>query len=238
MDILEEVTKLVESGVRTVQVTYNDGTKSKLRVFKSTSGSISCFGHRRRKYGYVFPYQSIIHVAPVISRKSTEQKWHDGWKKVRSKLIASGLWDVIVAEIDLVLTIGYDRLNEASRKYWELQAPEKSEIFKSLYPELMIKRDDGTDYIDTSVIWNYYHLPKVKQMRFSKYQNDERLQAIQEAMNKREKYSTDGQYGYDISFEYNPERQRAWYSEEYRGCGNGHYYIALSATHALFREDD
>jgi hypothetical protein len=30
----------------------------------------------------------------------------------------------------------------------------------------------------------------------------------------------------------------AWYSEEYRGCLNGHYYLMFDATHAIFYEDD
>ena len=30
----------------------------------------------------------------------------------------------------------------------------------------------------------------------------------------------------------------AWYSEEYKGCLNGHYYIALDEKHVWFYEDD
>jgi hypothetical protein len=30
----------------------------------------------------------------------------------------------------------------------------------------------------------------------------------------------------------------ASYSEEYRNCGNGHYYLMFDATHAIFYEDD
>ena len=34
------------------------------------------------------------------------------------------------------------------------------------------------------------------------------------------------------------EKEKVWSSEELRGCGNGHYYIALDANTALFVEDD
>ena len=40
------------------------------------------------------------------------------------------------------------------------------------------------------------------------------------------------------TFEYEPDKNKAWYSEEYRGCGNGHYYIALNSSMALFCEND
>ena len=47
-----------------------------------------------------------------------------------------------------------------------------------------------------------------------------------------------GRSSYDVSFSYDPKLQHAWYSEEYKNCGNGHYYLALDETHALFYEDD
>jgi hypothetical protein len=31
---------------------------------------------------------------------------------------------------------------------------------------------------------------------------------------------------------------RAWLSEEFKGCGNGHYWLLISPTHAIFAEDD
>lgn len=45
---------------------------------------------------------------------------------------------------------------------------------------------------------------------------------------------------YDISYEYNPlsSNINAWYSEEFRGCANGHYYLMLNSTHAIYCEND
>lgn len=42
---------------------------------------------------------------------------------------------------------------------------------------------------------------------------------------------------YDISLSLD-EKGRAFYAEEYRNCGNGHYYLALDARHAIHVEDD
>ncbi len=42
---------------------------------------------------------------------------------------------------------------------------------------------------------------------------------------------------YDISMSINPDG-RAFYSEEYRNCGNGHYFLLLDERHAIHVEDD
>ena len=34
------------------------------------------------------------------------------------------------------------------------------------------------------------------------------------------------------------DNYRGFYSEEFKGCGNGHYYLLFDATHAIFYEDD
>ena len=46
--------------------------------------------------------------------------------------------------------------------------------------------------------------------------------------------------GYDNTVEIanRDGKKLAWYSEEYRRCGNGHYYLMFDATHAIFYEDD
>lgn len=90
---------------------------------------------------------------------------------------------------------------------------------------------------------------KIKKMTFHKSKwnksiTEYTLEQIKEHMEKGEKYTTSGRNGYDVSFEYKPAslsedgKARAWYSEEYRGCGNGHYYLALDDQHALYYEDD
>jgi hypothetical protein len=87
---------------------------------------------------------------------------------------------------------------------------------------------------------------EIKTMRFYPYRkycnytqnNQERLNAIGEAMTNKVKYRTTGDNGYDVTFNYNPDEQKAWYSEEYRNCGNGHYYLALDNEHAIYYEKD
>lgn len=56
--------------------------------------------------------------------------------------------------------------------------------------------------------------------------------------NMGEYLSYHNRHGYDNSIEVSGEKGKAWLSREYRGCGNGHYYLLLSPTHAVFYEDD
>jgi hypothetical protein len=148
------------------------------------------------------------------------------------------LWGNIVEEINEAFAVGYNTLQEAYHTYWDSSTDDRVEEFLSRYPSLVGKRDDGTDYIRTHLLWTYHEKPTVKKMRFTKYRNEDDLERIQIAMDKKESFNHRGEYGYDISFEYNPDKNKAWYSEEYRGCGNGYYYLALDATHALFCEKD
>lgn len=51
-------------------------------------------------------------------------------------------------------------------------------------------------------------------------------------------FTANSRTSYDVSFSFNAQARQASYAEEFRNCGNGHYYLALDSTHALFYEDD
>ena len=63
---------------------------------------------------------------------------------------------------------------------------------------------------------------------------------VAECIKNGTNFSRRWENGYDNSVEIaNRDGEKlAWYSEEYRGCGNGHYYLMFDATHAIFYEDD
>ena len=87
-----------------------------------------------------------------------------------------------------------------------------------------------------------YHIPRFKSMYFGVFNKNIKSQILY-ALKNHENYSsgrTDkwDKTSYDVSFEYNAEKNMAWYSEEYRNCGNGHYYLALNNSVALFCEND
>jgi len=241
MDIIQTALQIYETGQRKVKVTYDNGSTGTLRIFKSQSGVLAYYGRRMRRRGYSFPPYGVVQVSAIAKTsrtKTKQQKWRDGWNKVLIKLKRSGLWEHIVEDAEKAFVIGYDKLQDAYTLYWQTPHDLLVSVFQEHYPELIAINEQGKPFVDTSILWTFANFPRVKKMRFSKYDNDARLQRIQQALDAKKEHHESGVYGYDISFEYNPNKNIAFYSEQFRGCGNGHYYLALNATHALFSEDD
>ena len=217
----------------------------KVRLFISSNGELCRFKKRSSRRGYLLS-NGLVMAEPVVSRarKTPEQKWIDSWTKVLDRIKTSGLWENLIPDIETSLQIGYDQLLQAEKDYWTIsykedEREEDARAFMEKYPALAHVGDDGKVCINTSILFHIPKIPKVKKMRFAKkFENDRILSMIQDKMAKKEDYSIQRQLGYDVSFEYRADRNRAWYSEEYRGCANGHYYIALNGTHAIFHEDD
>ena len=81
-------------------------------------------------------------------------------------------------------------------------------------------------------------LVNMKSMYFGRGTNTFVKDELAKAIEENREYSFHTTVNYDVSVKYEPTKQRCWYSEEYRGCGNGYYYIALNHSTALFCEKD
>jgi hypothetical protein len=178
-----------------------------------------------------------------IPKRNEEQKWKKAWEKVLNRLVSSGLWPEVQEEIKLAFDIGLDKLKLAYEVYntpsngenWKEIQEKRTKAIALIEPKLL--RGEG---INTSILWTYNILPEVKKMKIKSWKddNDFELNNIANAIKNKKDYSCYGRTSYDTRFEYKAEANRAWYSEEYKGCGNGYYYIALDSTHALFSEKD
>ena len=242
MTIAEKSELLVKSGVKQVKITYADGYIETARLFRSSSDEICKYKKGSTRRGYRLLFSEIVDITPIVSKKAKAKQWEDGWKKVKNRIEKSGLWANLIPDIDIALQMGYDLVNQASDDYWKLSYKEEEredqlEAFLVKYP--LLRYGNRTDTVNTTVIWQMRDIPRVKKMRFCKGSyNDIQLLQIKNAMDTQTKFGTSGRTNYDISFEYNPEKKLAWYSEEYKNCGNGHYYLAISSTHAIYWEKD
>ena len=108
---------------------------------------------------------------------------------------------------------------------------------KAKYPFMIRADENGKEHIITDYIWELSDCT-LKSMYFGKWDNTTIKDNIRRALAEKKKHSESVTVNYDVSFEYNPELKKAWYSEEYRNCGNGHYYLALSENTAVFAEND
>jgi len=132
-----------------------------------------------------------------------------------------------------------DRIFAKLSKKDKLQFEILTRKIKEIEPKLIkISKETGEEYYNTIILQQLIYPLKIKKMNFDKYSNGDKSERIERAMQKRTQISIRGRTSYDISFEYDPEKNMAWYSEEYRDCGNGHYYLALNNKYAVFWEDD
>ena len=210
------------------------------RYFVTKDGRIARYAKGSSRRGYSVEDISKIVIEDKITYKTNEQKWIDSWVKVSQRLERSGLYSDLLGNIILALEIGYEKIQLAYDLYWkgdknlgyEENAKARTNEIKNLDERLLI---DG--HPNTEILWHIKYPAKIKKMNFGRFNNEE-LQVIKEALKNKKEISVSGRTNYDVSFSYKPESNKAWYSEEFKGCGNGHYYLALDETHALFYEDD
>ena len=122
---------------------------------------------------------------------------------------------------------------DVSRK----NAEETKAKYGTTYPFPVKEYSKGRLYVDTWYLWEMSEC-KMKSMYFGKYWNENYKKDIKEALEKGEAITKTARTSYDVRFSYNPDTKMAWYSEEYKDCGNGHYYIAIDHNTAWFCEDD
>ena len=164
----------------------------------------------------------------------------------------SGLWENILSYVKFMKELGYDKTNLAYEKYFDCRflpgenLADRDERRKKDVREI----SDGFFFIDkksgeeacflSDWVSSFWSERGIKKMYFGRQNNEWVLGRIKRALEDKEKYSSCRYYNgnYDASFGYNPELKMAWYSEEFKGCGNGYYYFALNETHALFIEKD
>ena len=82
-----------------------------------------------------------------------------------------------------------------------------------------------------------------KSISFDKWDTSKQLVLtnVQNAISLKRDFSHRWRNNYDNSLEVKFNEDgigRAWYSEEFKGCGNGHYYLLFDYKHAIFYEDD
>lgn len=67
------------------------------------------------------------------------------------------------------------------------------------------------------------------------------VKRLQKALDNKENFSEGWEGNYDVGIETKlcaDGTYRGWFSLQFRGCGNGHYYLLLNANSAIFSEDD
>lgn len=219
-----------------------------IRLAITTLGEVMEMAKGKKRYGYPIGTATIaewISIAPQTPCVTEEQKWRKGWTKVLARLQASGFWRDVQEDIKVGLDVGLDKIRQMGKLRFDESFREK---VAEIDPRLV-----GCSFIE----YQMSGLPRVKTMRFSDYKpsNEIYRQRIADAVAKNLPCRIDSRASYDVSLEFRPAGHaykegescgksppvpyhRCWFSEEFKGCGNGHYYLALDAIHVLHYEDD
>lgn len=224
----------------------------KIRCLKEDNDAIFEYAPNKKRYGWRrnMDYAASYFEPVIKSETDKERKWHKQINRAIKALDGSGLWPDLKVYFENLNKMTLEDKKQMEEMYWfdepgathaEREKAKtqryKNSGFVDKYPFAFYKSDDGETFIDTNYIFEKSGC-RLKSMYFGKYTNKDEKLEIKAALNDHRSYSTNAYTSYDVSFEYNADKNMAWYSEEYKGCGNGHYYLALDENTALFCEDD
>jgi hypothetical protein len=210
---------------------------------KKEDTSIFVYAHGRSRYGYRYSFTSFADRYDLKAEKKTTKKtpteeWHGRISRAIKCLEKSGLWADLLVQLRNMLTMTYEdreyiRLNCA----WNEESTDLINRYEKKYPFLFYTAENGKKYVNSAYIYEMSEIT-LKPMYFGKYANKKVKEEIAENIANKTEYKYSCRVSYDVSFSYDPKIGKAYYSEEYRDCGNGHYYLALDNNTALFCEDD
>lgn len=231
-DILEQIKANGSQQFKSINI----GDNTTHRCYIESDGNIFVYARNKKRYGWRFDEEHFLRrYTPLLPTDENEQ-WKRRLKRAVKLCRESGLWSELAGVWDNLYK--YVTLDEKRKIYdmsWDnLEAAVA--FCKEHYP-FMINTRDCKEYLDTDYIWELSRC-ELKSMYFG-YNNAEEKEQIRKAISERRQYTVPRiRTNYDVSFSYNPESNKAFYNEEYKDCGNGHYYLALNHSTAVFCEDD
>ena len=202
-----------------------------LRYAQEDENTFFVYAPNKKRYGWRMHKDDFLRTyTPIPSDEGT--KWKRKINTIIKRLEKSGLWPEMLERFKNLQELSYDEWKQVRSLYWsEGICLQEQDVIKT-HPFLM---SNGT--IDSWYICEQTEC-RTKSMHFGCFDHLYKAE-IKRALEEEKDYSVyRAPASYDVSYEYNVAKKKAWYSEEYRGCGNGHYYIALDGTMALFTEND
>jgi len=214
---------------KTFTITWNNGAKSTHRMFISNGGHICEFRKRSRRYGVIFGGIDNIRSIECRERKVVEpcEKFRKNVKRVIKYLSASGLWAPMLETAKIFLTLSDEELLSANKDWGS-------------YRNLMDNKLKDYQWFGCDCFFYLFGDGAIKAVNYERWSRESDRQMVANAITNKRNYHTKWRKGYDNSIEvrFDNDYARGWYSEEYKDCGNGHYYLLLDETHAIFCEND
>lgn len=211
--------------------------------------TIFVYGHGKKRYGRRYSFESFLNEYDLKADRKPENKDTnaDKWEKRVSRVIKclekSGLWPNLLEQFKLLATIDYEDRKKVRNIFYEepfgsqYTSKEYDEYIKK-YPFAFVLDENGKLKSFKDNFFFGYSDASYKPMYFGKYYNKSYKEQIAIAFKEKKDITLTARTSYDVTFQYSSAKNAAWYSEEYKNCGNGHYYLAIDGNTALFYEDD
>lgn len=200
--------------------------------------TVFVFAKKKRKYGtrrdILDFYKEYV---PVVEESEAHTRGVR-IKRVIKLLKKSGLWPELVEFFENLDVLPYHVYTDIERAYhcahthqsWIDAQEEMRRKYETDYPFLF---RNGSLYAS---YFNGIARAELKSMYFGK-NNKQTKAAIKQHIDAGKDMTFSALTTYDVSFQYDAEQNKAWYTEH---CKNhsSHYYLALNENTALFVEDD
>lgn len=228
---LYDMVKKYHTGAYTY-INTKDNRKYKIRLFISSTDNLCVTQKGKTRYGYPIQLNSELltyakNFTPVKEKLigPGEKIYEDmvKLKKLWTTKVHPNLWQKEVAIWKTVdLEVVQQMITEADGKHYE---------FWKLFHE---KYNTGGELVyKTTTVASW------KPKWYGDYQGYK--ENIARLLNGKEKFNYSWKGNYDVSVSGNMGEDgeyRAWFSLEYKGTGNGHYYLLINENLAVFAEDD
>ena len=214
----------------------NSGSKV-VRLWKTDDGRIAIMSKGRKKYGHELSLW-YDHYDEWTDLRLVEHKEFDYYKRFVKRasdglkmLTESGLWPDIRKSIEHFFSL----TEEEQRAMVDDITSDSYEFYENTF--------EGKKYAWVSsyqIFCSFLHKTCWKSIAWSRWERNRMSEEVADCIKSGRSFHRRWTNGYDNSVEIaNHDGEKlAWYSEEYRNCGNGHYYLMFDATHAIFYEDD
>ena len=235
----EEIKAIVTNNYsKPYRVNLIGGGSKIVRLWKADDGRIAIMGKGRKKWGHELScYDHYEDWATLRLVEHDEIDYHKRFVKratdALKMLTESGLWPDIKQSIEHFFT-----LTESEQR--ELVNDIMTDSYELFYHEVYKENGKYSWVHGYQVFESFVRKTCWKSIAWHKWERERMSAEVAECIKNGTDFHRRWENGYDNSVEIanrNGEKL-AWYSEEYRGCGNGHYYLMFDATHAIFYEDD